>query len=645
MTPLETVRTPPPARPPNGAKSRRDAAPALERLPPSDVDAEQAVLGSMLMSNRATERGLQILEARDFYILGHRITFNVIRDLRSKSVMADTLTVHSELLRVNQAETVGGLPALNALCEAVPTAAHVEYYAARVLETSLLRRIIEGASDLVTRAYAAQDTTEELTTQLKVLEERITGRRERPGPRIYTLAELERTNFPPAEWLIPGLLPLRSVCLIAGAPKVKKSFFGLDVAVAVSLGGIALGRHRVPRHGILGCFTEDLIEDVKVRAARHFAEPGWPENAYITDECPRMDEGGETWLHEFLMDHPDVRFVVLDPLINVRGKGRHGEGSLYSGDYDDLAPFKRLVKLHGVTILLIHHTNKKVSTDPFAIISGTQGILGSVDGAMVLVADESVTTAVVHAKGRRVRPYRNRWAWDDHVGWVDEGPASEDDESAEEQRAIVRVLRNAPSGHLRHGELVAKLMEVTGCKESAAKMRIRRARQEGLITAEAGLYWLRPENGATRSDHVTDVTGAPSTHENGPENGSHGHVTNPGDVTGAEGHKKSHDPLTDCGGDRSHGHPGSHGHVTPDLASKTAKSHMVTSVLAPAAGDPEQALRTQLRLLALERGFPEVTVWGEDCPGGEDNWAHYCRTYAPGWLTAALAALEGSADG
>ena len=132
--------------------------PKVERVPPQSLDAEQAVLGSVLLSGKAALALPGLLEIEDFYHPGNRKVCQVIFDLIERDVVPDLVTVPDELRRRQWFDVIGGMNYIAALPDTVPTAAHLEFYAETVKRHSKRRRLIEIGGELVTRVYDDKST-------------------------------------------------------------------------------------------------------------------------------------------------------------------------------------------------------------------------------------------------------------------------------------------------------------------------------------------------------------------------------------------------------------------------------------------------------------------------------------------------------
>lgn len=143
------------------------------RTPPHSLEAEQSVLGGLLVDNSAWDRVADLLAAADFYRLEHKLAFDAIGRLVAANKPADVITVHEELRRMGKDEDCGGLDYLNALAMAVPSASNARRYAEIVRERSVLRRLVAAADEIAAAALSPQGKT--LAGILDAAEARILG--------------------------------------------------------------------------------------------------------------------------------------------------------------------------------------------------------------------------------------------------------------------------------------------------------------------------------------------------------------------------------------------------------------------------------------------------------------------------------------
>ncbi len=127
----------------------------IERLPPQDLDAERSLLGSLLIDSDAVSAISGKIQSDDFYREQHRAIFDAVTNIATRNERSDSVTVSDELRRTEHLELAGGPSYIADLINAVPTAFHVEHYAAIVRRTGILRRIIQSAGQMVAAAYRA----------------------------------------------------------------------------------------------------------------------------------------------------------------------------------------------------------------------------------------------------------------------------------------------------------------------------------------------------------------------------------------------------------------------------------------------------------------------------------------------------------
>lgn len=152
-----------------------------ERMPPHNTEAEQSVLGSILLQPSALISAMEFLQAHDFYRKAHQLIFQTMIDLNEKNEEIDVVTV-SNLLEMNkQLEDVGGSAYLAEIANVVPTAANIEYYSKIVEERSLLRRLIKASHDIINETYEESDDVSNIldAAEQKILE--VSERKNRSG--------------------------------------------------------------------------------------------------------------------------------------------------------------------------------------------------------------------------------------------------------------------------------------------------------------------------------------------------------------------------------------------------------------------------------------------------------------------------------
>jgi replicative DNA helicase len=225
---------------------------AFERVPPQDLDAEQSVLGGMLLSKDAIADVVEILKGADFYKPAHETIYQAILDVYAKGEPADPITIAAELTKRGEITKVGGASYLHTLVQTVPTAANAEYYAEIVHERAVLRRLVEAGTRITQMGYAADDDVDEIVNraqaEIYAVTEQRTSEDYLPLGDIMegALDEIEAigsrsgemtgvpTGFTDLDQLTNGLHPGQMI-IIAARPAMGKSTLALDFARAASI--------------------------------------------------------------------------------------------------------------------------------------------------------------------------------------------------------------------------------------------------------------------------------------------------------------------------------------------------------------------------------------------------------------------------
>lgn len=141
-----------------------------ERVPPQNIEAEQAVLGAMLIDKEAIAKATEVLSSDDFYREAHRVIFSAMLELYNKNEAVDMVTVTEILKRDNKLEDIGGIAYITSLANVVLTAANVKYHAEIVAEKSVLRQLVRVSTEIAAMGYEAN---EDVGTLLDTAESRI----------------------------------------------------------------------------------------------------------------------------------------------------------------------------------------------------------------------------------------------------------------------------------------------------------------------------------------------------------------------------------------------------------------------------------------------------------------------------------------
>ena len=211
-----------------------------------------------------------------------------------------------------------------------------------------------------------------------------------------TLTELYDTVYPQNKFLVDGLL-YSGMYLFVGAPKVGKSFFMAQLGYHIS-SGIPLWGREVHQGQVLYLALEDDYPRLQHRLSDMF---GTDNNDFFhfATRSKTLETGLEVQLERFMEEHDDVKLIIIDTLQKIRDVG--GEKFSYANDYNIVARLKEFCDSHEIFMIVVHHTRKMESTDSFEMISGSNGLLGAADGAIVMHKDKRTENkAVLDMVGR-----------------------------------------------------------------------------------------------------------------------------------------------------------------------------------------------------------------------------------------------------
>ncbi|HOB30739.1 MAG TPA: replicative DNA helicase [Bacillota bacterium] len=223
-----------------------------ERVPPQNLEAEQAVIGSMLIEANAVVSALEILRPEDFYKESHRIIFKQIAEMADRLEAVDVVTVAENLRNAGYLDKIGGTAELARLANFVPTAANVEYYAKIVAEKAILRRLIAASTEIAATAYDSQYEVDEILDKAEETIFQISQRRATQGyvhlkdVLVETMEKLEylashkgnvvglSSGFSDLDYLTSGFQP-SDLIILAARPAVGKTSLGLNIARNVAI--------------------------------------------------------------------------------------------------------------------------------------------------------------------------------------------------------------------------------------------------------------------------------------------------------------------------------------------------------------------------------------------------------------------------
>jgi len=343
---------------------------AFDRTPPQDLEAEQSVLGGMLLSKDAIADVVEALRGGDFYKPAHQTIYEAILDLYGRGEPADAITLSAELTKRGELGRVGGAPYLHTLISSVPTAANAGYYARIVCERAILRRLVEAGTRITQMGYADTGEVDEVVdraqAEIYAVTEQRTSEDYAPLAEFMegTLDEIEAigsrggtmvgvpTGFTDLDNLTNGLHPGQLV-VVAARPGLGKSTLALDFARSASIKSgltsvifsLEMTRNEITmrllsaeaRVGLHHMRTGSLGDDDWTKLARKMSEVA--SAPLFIDDSPNMTMMEIRAKCRRLKQRHDLKLVVVDYL-QLMSSGKRVESR-----QQEVAEFSRALKL------------------------------------------------------------------------------------------------------------------------------------------------------------------------------------------------------------------------------------------------------------------------------------------------------------
>ncbi|WP_420123716.1 AAA family ATPase [Nakamurella sp.] len=328
----------------------------------------------------------------------------------------------------------------------------------------------------------------------------------------WTAAELLSTTLPVAKWAVSGVIA-EGVTLLAGPPKVGKSWLALNLAVDIAGDtGSALGGIDILQGDVLYLALEDTARRLQGRLRKVLGVQPAPHRLHISTEWPGLQQGGADRLDRWLTDHPGARLVVVDVLAKIRGLSS-SNGNQYAEDYAVMNQLKVVADKHGVAILVVTHVRKMASADFLEQVSGTNGIAGAADCTIVLSRTRGELHGELDITGRDVEETKYAMVWRPDAGrWDLDGNGLAEAQAAAHRAQITTGLSDRSTeivefiGKHPDGVKAKAVAEHIGIDQDKVRPYLQRLEKSGrILKPSTGLY--TPVTGVTTvTADVTDAT-------------------------------------------------------------------------------------------------------------------------------------------
>ncbi|MFW2366754.1 MAG: replicative DNA helicase [Desulforhopalus sp.] len=358
----------------------------ITKIPPQNVEAEQAVLGSILLKADLLGTVLELLKPNDFYKDNHRIIYEAMLDLFDRNEPQDLLTVSNLLTNTNKLDTIGGPAYLASLTSIVPVTAHIGSYAKIIREKSVLRRLIAVNSDIANRCYEEQNDIDILVdeaeqaifdiagskgdqhfTQLKNIVPKAFATVE----QLYKRKELITgvpTGYSEVDKMTAGLQP-SDLIILAARPSMGKTSFAMNIAQHAALvekTGVAVFSLEMSKEQLVMRLLSSVgrIDSQRIRTGKLRSED-WPkltravgmlsEAPVFIDDTPAISVLEMRAKIRRLASQHEIGLIVVDYLQLMRGRSTENRTQEIS---DISRSLKALAKEHQVPVIALSQLNR-----------------------------------------------------------------------------------------------------------------------------------------------------------------------------------------------------------------------------------------------------------------------------------------------
>ena len=366
------------------------------KVPPQNLEAEQSVLGGILLENEAISKVLETLLPDDFYSESHRKIFNSMIELFEKNEPIDLITLTNQLKSMGHLDGVGGSAYLSSLVDSIPTAANITYYARIVKEKAVLRRLITTATEIVTRGYGDEDDVWDLLDEAEKSIFQIGESQIRPSffkmksilqesfktiEKLYESKEIVTgvpSGFNDIDKLTSGF-QASDLIIIAGRPSMGKTAFCLNIAqhvsveknIPVAFFSLEMSKEQLVMRMLC---SEAQVDAHRVRGG-FLGETDWPkltraagtlsEAPIFIDDTPALSVLEMRAKSRRIMAEHKLGLVIVDYLQLMRGRGLSTRGRAASEsreqEISDISrSLKALAKELQIPVIALSQLNRRV---------------------------------------------------------------------------------------------------------------------------------------------------------------------------------------------------------------------------------------------------------------------------------------------
>lgn len=370
-------------------RAMKDIDASLHRIPPQNLEAEQSILGGILLDNHALNPVLEVLDFKDFYSEAHRRIFKAIVELSDRNDPVDLITLSNLLKEKKQLDPVGGTAYLASLVDNVPSAANVAFHARIVKEKAILRGLIGTATEILGKSYDASADVDQVLDEAEHAIFEISERKIRPTfwpfktiikesirtiEKLYERKELVTgvpTGFERIDELTSGLQK-SDLIIVAGRPSMGKTAFALNIArnaatlsgVPVAVFSLEMSKEQLALRMLA---SEAKVDSQRIRKG-FLGETDWPkliaaagqlsEALIFIDDTPALSVLEMKAKARRLKAENGLGLVILDYLQLMKGGGSRDSREQEISEIS--RSLKALAKELSVPVIALSQLNRKV---------------------------------------------------------------------------------------------------------------------------------------------------------------------------------------------------------------------------------------------------------------------------------------------
>ena len=445
---------------------------------------EAAFLGACLVNAQVFIDAY--LAVTDFAFVDHQLIYKAIATVHADTGKTDPLLVADQLKKDGDLNRVGGHNAIYEMQAVVVETESASYYASEIKSLATKRRICALAQAAISKAEEVDSDPETVAAKLEMDLKHLEFEQEKL--ESYSVYELSKMEIEPVKWFIPDFLP-SGLTILAGPPKIGKSFFCWNIALAIASGGVAFSSIDLDRpHNVTYLSLEDPPALLKDRL--ELISPDIkPSNLHIIHDLhsKKLDAVGLKMLETHL-DATASELLIVDTWKHVAPR-IESKGTSYDVDYEALIPIHQFAHRRNMGIILVTHTRKAVDMDNvFNQIQGSVGMQASCDTLMMISHDSGAKT--LHLSGRRIQSAQYALTISEGI-WQLEGDA-QDYQRSEICKEIIEHLKEAGKYGLSAGDIV----DLTGKTDGTVRSALRRMVTKGEIVQprKRGDYFYKDDD-------------------------------------------------------------------------------------------------------------------------------------------------------